>query len=472
MDDNSLQERLRAIPAINEILEMEELVQRVSRYGRGQTLKNLRVVLEKIKKEIINKLEAGHSPFTEEDIRKYIVEGLDAELKTAQLKELRKVINASGIVLHTNLGRAPLPDKAVKKLLEVSEGYCNLEYDLEKGRRGARQDQVEELIKEITGAQAAMVVNNNAAAVLLCLQAFAKDKEVLVSRGELVEIGGSFRIPDVITQSGCKLVEVGTTNKTKLSDYKKNINHNTAVILKVHTSNYIIEGFTEAVGIKDLLLLSEKHNLLLVEDLGSGSILDLKIFAGSQERPVSKSLEEGAQLVTFSGDKLLGGPQAGIIIGDKDKIEILKSHPLARAFRCDKLVLSALQAVLNIYIEKDLPEKEIPVLKMLTEGQESLTERARSLEAMIKDTVGDKAQVAFKVSRSEAGGGSLPGVTFDSPSVLVKPIFESAHSWQEKLRKAETPVVVPIEDDGLIFHARTLSEVDMELICKNLKNLI
>jgi len=472
LNQNMLQDRLRQVPSVNEILATEEVAALVAIFGRALVLDKVQLALEAVKEKIRQGHGEQEPPLEELEIQAFLNQKVFQMLETEEMRRLKKVINATGIILHTNLGRAPLPGKAVQHLMETAGGYCNLEYDLAKGTRGSRQDQVERLLAEITGAEGAMVVNNNAAAVFLSLHAFAKDKEVLVSRGQLVEIGGSFRIPDIITQSGCKLLEVGTTNKTKVSDYRERISSETGMLLKVHTSNYVISGFTQTVSIRELVELGKENNLLVMEDLGSGSFVEMKGLEVGEEHSVQHSVSQGVHLITFSGDKLLGGPQAGIIVGKKTLIESLKKHPLARVVRCDKLTLASLQSVLEIYRNPKTAYQEIPVLEMLFQPQEALMEKARGLVAMMQVAMGDWAQVQLRTTKAEVGGGSLPGLLLDSPAVWMKPFYGTLHWWQEKLRNGKNPVVIPIQEDGLMFHVRTLTIEDMGLLAKALKKLV
>ena len=472
MNQDNLQDRLRQIPPVHEILEMNEVATYVATYGRALVVDKVQGALSIMKEEIREAHLAGEPSFEESRIRGRILEEISRGFVVAEVGRLKKVINATGIVLHTNLGRAPLPEKAVMHLAETAKGYCNLEYDLVKGERGSRQDQVERLLTDITGAKGAMVVNNNAAAVFLALHAFAKDKDVLVSRGQLVEIGGSFRIPDIIAQSGCQLVEVGTTNKTKITDYREAITSGTGMLLKVHTSNYVISGFTQTVSLKELVALGEETGFMVMEDLGSGSLVDWDDLGVVDEHSVQRSISQGAHLVTFSGDKLLGGPQAGILVGEKSLIETLKKHPMARVLRCDKLTLAALQSVLEIYRDPKRARQEVPVLDMIYQPLEILMEKAHGLKAMVQVAMGDGTQVEIRTAKAEVGGGSLPGLQLESPSVWVKPMEKKLHWWQERLRTGNEPVVVPIQDDGLMFHVRTLSIEDMGTISKELKKLV
>jgi L-seryl-tRNA(Ser) seleniumtransferase len=367
-------------------------------------------------------------------------EGLRQELAAARAPRLRRVINATGVIVHTNLGRAPLAAAALEQVADAAAGYSNLEYDLAAGARGSRQTHVAELLGRLIGAEAALVVNNNAAAVLLALAALAEGREVLVSRGELIEIGDGFRIPDVLARSGARLREVGTTNRTRASDYENAVGPETAVILRVHQSNFRVVGFTEQPRLEELAQIAKGHRLVLVDDLGSGALVEI-----GDEPTARASLAAGADLVCFSGDKLLGGPQAGIIVGRADLVEQLRRHPLQRALRADKLTLAALEATVRLALES--PD-EIPVLRMLREPAETVRERAQRLA----DLVG--GEVEETVAR--AGGGALPLAELPSYACAVD------ESLAEPLRAAEPPVIGIVRDGRLLLDCRTLSDLEAE----------
>ena len=365
---------------------------------------------------------------------------LEAELAAARAPHLRRVINATGVIVHTNLGRAPLAPAAIERVREVATGYSNLEYDLAAGGRGSRQAHVTVIIRQLTGAEAALVVNNNAAAVMLALAALAEGREVLVSRGELVEIGDGFRIPDVLARSGAQLREVGTTNRTRVSDYESAIGPETALLLRVHQSNFRIVGFTEQPRLEELALVAQSHKLALVDDLGSGALVDV-----GDEPTARASLAAGADLVCFSGDKLLGGPQAGIIVGRADLIERLRRHPLQRALRADKLTLAALEGTLQLLV--DAPS-EIPVLGMLREPPEAVRTRATRLA----ERVG--GQVEETVAR--AGGGALPLTELPSFACAVE------EELATRLREADPPVIALVRDGRTLLDCRTLSDSEAD----------
>jgi L-seryl-tRNA(Ser) seleniumtransferase len=365
---------------------------------------------------------------------------LARELQTARAPRLRRVINATGVIVHTNLGRAPLAEAALERVREIARGYSNLEYDLSAGGRGSRQDHVADIVSRLTGAEAALVVNNNAAAVMLALAALAEGREVLVSRGELIEIGDGFRIPDVLERSGARLREVGTTNRTRTADYEKAIRPETAVLLRVHQSNFRVVGFTEQPSLQELADIARRHDLPLVDDLGSGALMDI-----GDEPTARASLAAGADLVSFSGDKLLGGPQAGIVVGRADLVEKLRRHPLQRALRADKLTLAALEGTLTLAL--DAPA-EIPVLRMLREPVETVRARAARLAARVG------GEVEETVAR--AGGGALPLTELPSYACAIEEALAG------KLRSGEPPVIAVVRDGRTLLDCRTLTDAEAD----------
>lgn len=383
-----------------------------------------------------------------------LTDRIGARLLRMQSPGLKKVLNGTGTILHTNLGRAPLGKEAASRVLETVSGYCNLEYDLEDGCRGERCGQIENILCEITGAEAAVAVNNNAAALLLILCTLAQGGEVIVSRGELVEIGGQFRIPDVMKQSGAGLVEVGTTNRTRLSDYETAVTETTKAILKVHTSNYRIIGFTEETSIEQLTPLREKYGIPLVEDLGSGALLDLTKYGLPGEPNVQDALRRGADIVCFSGDKLLGGPQAGIIAGKKEYIEKMRSNPLFRALRIDKITAAFLETILLEYRSMERALVRIPTLRMLTQNEKEIAEDAAELKILLEQAAFD-AEIALYPCRSKVGGGALPVTELPSMAVGIRPSKISAETLSRRLRRLPIPVVTRIEDENVLVDART-----------------
>ena len=369
----------RSIPKVDVILEFETIKSCIEEYGREIVIDAIRVEMDELRKFI------GQTD-SEEAAKKAIdnvVASIVKRVEKSLMPNMRKVINATGTILHTNLGRAPISEDHIKHIAEIATGYSNLEYNLEAGKRGERYSHFEELLCKITGAEAAMAVNNNAAAVMLILSSLGKGGEVVVSRGELVEIGGKFRIPDVMVQSGATLVEIGTTNKTHYSDYEDAINENTAALLKVHTSNYRIIGFTQSVSIEELAPLAHEHNIPVIEDLGSGVLIDLSKYGITYEPTVQDSIRAGADVVSFSGDKLLGGPQAGIIVGKKEYIAKMKKNPLTRALRIDKFTAATLEVVLQEYLSEERAVKHLPVLQMITKSYEEVDKEAKKLKRFL-----------------------------------------------------------------------------------------
>jgi L-seryl-tRNA(Ser) seleniumtransferase len=420
---------LRQLPAVDELLGRKELEELVGRHGRPLVLASARAALERAREDVKAGFPAGD-----------LVERTQSELEARLRPSLRRVLNATGVVVHTNLGRAPLGEAALARVREAGAGYSNLEYDLGSGSRGSRQDHVAAVLRELTGAEAALVVNNNAAAVLLALAALAEGREVIVSRGELIEIGDGFRIPDVLARSGATLVEVGTTNRTRLADYERALTERTAALLRVHQSNFRMVGFTEQPRARDLTRLAERHGLALVEDLGSGALVET-----GDEPTVAASVADGAHVVTFSGDKLLGGPQAGIAAGRADLIERMRRHPLQRALRADKLTLAALEGTLAAYRAGG---RDLPVLRMLEEPAERVRARAERLAELTGGTV------ERTVARS--GGGALPLAEIESWACALPP------DLAEPLRLGELPVIGIVRDGRLLLDCRTLTDAEVE----------
>ncbi len=405
---------------------------------------------------IREKWQKGEIKELEDSYLENLIKEVFKEYETPYLK---RVINATGIVIHTNLGRAPLSKKAIEEIVKIAKYYSNLEFDLKEGKRGSRYIHVDDILKEITGAESVLVVNNNAAAVLISLNTLAFQKEVIVSRGELVEIGGSFRIPEVMKWAGCILREVGTTNKTRLSDYENVINENTALLLKVHKSNFEIVGFTEEVKIEELVELGKRKGLPVMKDLGSGCFVDFSKYKLKKEPTVQEVLKAGVDIVTFSGDKLLGGPQAGIILGKKIYIEKIKNNPLNRALRIDKLTLAGLEATLRFYRDEVLAIEHIPVLKMILTPKEKLRKKANYLRKKLEQL--KLFDFKFKIIETinKTGGGALP--TLDLPSYAVA-IFSSLSPQfiQKFLRENEPPIITRIEEDKVLIDVRCLFDED------------
>lgn len=471
MEGYGKNDALRKIPPVNELLCDSEAELLMGQYGRASIIDTLKLVVDEYREKVTSindEPTAEMKPGTREEIMDYLIEKLKRKIEEQQGSRLKKVINATGIVLHTNLGRAPLPEKAIALMREVSEGYSNLEFDLDTGSRGSRHSHIEPVITGITGAESALVVNNNAAAVFLCLNTLSNGREVIISRGQQVEIGGSFRIPDIIIRSGAKMVEVGTTNKTRLTDYSNGLTNDSAVLLKVHTSNYKVLGFTEEVSLEELVGLGREKSLAVMEDLGSGSLYDLSMIGLPYEPTIQDSIKCGVDIVTFSGDKLLGGPQAGIIAGKKELIDRIKKNPLTRMVRCDKSSIAAMTAVMNLYMDSGKVVDNIPALKMMALKEDELTLNALELEKRIKDSLGSKCKTEIIDDLDEVGGGSLPGVILNGKAVALSELKPGANEIQSKLRKAKTPVICRINKDRILLNVRTLEKKDYPAIAEAL----
>jgi len=450
--NNVNKDLLKNLPKIDELLNEGIIKNEIEVGNRSLVVESLRKAIDYYRTGILN-LKIVKSP----EINEIIETALKILKKDAKMN-LRPVINATGVLLHTNLGRALLSEKAAKAAYTIASSYSNLEFNITSGKRGSRYDSVSELIKKLTNAEDSVVVNNNAAAVLLILNTLAKDKKVIVSRGELVEIGGEFRVPDIIAQSGCLLQEVGTTNKTHIKDYEKEITED-AVLLKVHTSNYKIIGFTSEVLISELSTLSKKHDIPLIYDLGGGSLINLEKYGISGEPFVQKAIEDGADVVCFSGDKLLGGPQAGIIIGKKEYIEKIKKNPLTRAFRIDKLTLAALEATLREYLDEENAIKNIPLLNSLLLDKESLYKKAVILHSMLEPF---NAEIIEEFG--QIGGGTMPEFNIKTYAVAINPLNCSVNGLEEKLRNCEVPIITRVVKDRVLLDVLTLFEKDFEYI--------
>jgi len=445
---------LSNLPSVDEILKNPDGQKWLSQFQRKVVLEAVREVIARRRREI---LEGGTTDLSPES--------LSAEIEQTIVRlssfSLLPLINATGIVIHTNLGRAVLSKKVLNNVSAVSSGYSNLEYDLANGKRGRRHTHTRKLLTDITGAEDALIVNNNAAAVLLCLNTMARGKEVIVSRSELVEIGGSFRIPDVMAASGAVLREVGTTNKTHLYDYANAVNDNTALILKVHQSNYKIIGFAEGVQIEDLVSLGRRQDLPVMYDLGSGCLIDLKPYGIHDEPSVSDIVGANVDIVSFSGDKLLGGPQGGIIVGKKRYVEKIQKNPLARAVRIDKFAIAAFEATLMEYLDVEKAKREIPVLNMLLQSPAEIQARAKKIASELQKIAGD-ASVAVVRDSSKAGGGSLPEVAFPTYAVAVRPAGLSVNELESRLRRGSPPVIARIKEDSLLLDARTIRKQEID----------
>ena len=446
-------EVLQNLPSISLLLTHAQVQRVLNKYGKEPVVLALRKAVDSVRHEMSGKEQGGGR----EELTEKILAAFHLFIKRLSRFSPRRLVNGTGIVIHTNLGRAPLPREAVDHVNEIASAYSSLEYDLARGERGDRNRETEELLKEICGCEAALVVNNNAAAILLVLSSLSKGKETVVSRGELVEIGGSFRIPDIVEESGTTLVEVGTTNKTRSSDYRRALSERTSLFMKVHRSNFSMDGFVEEVTLEELSALGKSHGIPLLYDMGSGSLFDLSSRGFRGDRGVKNALQEGTDLVTFSGDKLLGGPQAGIIVGRADYLEQMKTHPLLRAVRIDKMNLAALNGVLHLYLDEHLAETRIPVLKMLFVSSEELKKRAKRVLRRLRAIEGTSFSAELVKERGKCGGGALPGVTLETWCIAFSSRELSAGDIAKRYRLAAIPVIGRIGGDRFLIDFRTIS---------------
>lgn len=468
MSPSLRQQVLRKIPSVDEILSRPEIADLLKAHPRNVVVEAVRKGLGRLREELLRKEELPHlgdSPFAFEQLYPLFQKEIALQIQP----RLRRVINATGVVIHTNLGRSPLHHSAIDHLIDVSKHYSNLEYDIELGERGDRYAHVEEVLCRLSGAESALVVNNNAGAVLLVVNTLAEGKEVIVSRGELVEIGGAFRIPDVMKRSGALLREVGTTNRTHLSDYEKAIGPQTALLLKVHTSNFRVMGFTSEVSLQDLVQLGRQHQLPVVDDLGSGCLIDLTQYGLEKEPTVQETIKTGADALTFSGDKLLGGPQAGIILGKKKWLDLFKSNPLTRALRIDKLTLAALESTLLLYIDEKKAMEEIPTLRMLSLDTRKLKRRGKRLLKRLPGLVDNRVVFTLREDVSQVGGGALPLQELPTIVVSIKPLDISVNSLEENLRKGEPPTISRISKEELILDMRTVMDEEIPLLAAGIE---
>lgn len=459
----STNELFRKIPKVDILLKDERIQGLCEKYGRGFVVECMRNRLEELRAMI-----ASGSDEVNEDVLEGFAEQLVGYIEEQSAYSLKKVMNATGIILHTNLGRAPLGKVQKDAMIQAMCGYSNLEYDLKTGQRGKRFWHYADLISEVTGAESAIAVNNNAASLTLIFSALAKGKEVIVSRGESIEIGGRFRIPEVVEQSDAKLKEVGTTNRTRISDYKNAITEDTAALLKVHTSNYKIVGFTEEASLEELAELGKKYNLPVIMDLGSGVLVNLEKYGLAHEPTVQEMVKKGADLVCFSGDKLLGGPQAGVIIGKKEYIQMMENYPLMRAIRLDKCVIAALTATFREYLDEERAVKNIPVLQMIARTTEELKAQANALAESIGENC-TFCTIAVEPSVSMVGGGSLPGEQLESYAVTISPKEQSCEKLTTALRNLEIPVIAHVKNQKIWLDMRTIMPEEAAILAEELK---
>jgi L-seryl-tRNA(Ser) seleniumtransferase len=454
------------IPAVDRLLNSPFLAETLPAYPRSLVLKAVHQVLQGIRSGIKSGQEI-EEPLSLERICHLVTE----RLVLLNQPSLKPLINATGVVVHTNLGRSILAERALAKFKPLAGGYSNLEYDLQRGERGSRYSHVEGILKDLTGAEAGTVVNNNAAAVLVALDTLARGREVVVSRGQLVEIGGSFRIPEVMKRGGARMVEVGTTNKTHLQDYEEVIGPDTALLLKVHKSNYHLIGFTEDVDTVELVTLAHKHNIAVMEDLGSGCFVDFSKYGLVKEPTVQEVLGQGVDLVTFSGDKLLGGPQAGIILGRKPLVEAIRKNQLSRALRIDKLTLLALEETLRIYRDESMAIEEIPTLQMILTPYEQLKTKARRLRRMIGKLDSRNFGLQLADGTSKVGGGALPLLVIPTCLIALVPGRLAANTIEQKLRDYDPPIISRVEKDQVLLDVRTVQDSELKILAGAIKVL-
>ncbi|MCK5774834.1 MAG: L-seryl-tRNA(Sec) selenium transferase [Bacteroidales bacterium] len=458
---NSAQEEFKSLPGVDKVLQLSDIKNLIERYNLSLVTYVIRTVIDNSRNNI---LSGGQAPSQD-----HIIISIQELTKKIADKSLRSVINASGIIIHTNLGRAPYGEHLLNSVFEVLKGYNNLEFNLEKGSRGQRNDHASEILKYLTGAEDVVIVNNNAAAVMFMLRTFARNKEAIVSRGELIEIGGSFRIPDIMAASDCKMVEVGATNKTKLQDYEKAITDDTAMLFKAHQSNYVIKGFTQEVALEELVTLGKKHQIPVVYDIGSGLLRKVNEKALKNEPDVKQALSTGIDLISFSGDKLLGGPQAGIIAGKKKYIDILKKEPMMRALRVGKTTLAILETACSYYLnDKDLFENNV-LFKTLNKSEKEIKETAE----LLKNALG-KLNIYSKVmeSKGKYGGGTLPDLEINSFSVKLLPADNNnrlAKQLYHKLLEQEQPILSNLKSGAIYFDTLTLGKKDIKDVAETIR---
>lgn len=463
-DMKEKQKLLSQLPSVDEILKSPDGIKWLNTYPRRHVIHAIRDVIETRRHKIIEGVAVELS-------KERMIENIEDTIRRFSSYSLAPLINATGVVIHTNLGRSVLCGRAIEHIKLISGYYTNLEYDLEEGKRWKRYTHIKRILTELTTAEDVLVVNNNAAAVLLCLNTLSKGKEVIVSRGELVEIGGSFRMPEIMVSSGALLREIGTTNKTHLFDYENAISENTALILKVHKSNFRVRGFTDEVSIDDLVHIGKKHHIPVMFDLGSGCLLDLKPFSIYGEPVVKDIVQKGIDITTFSGDKLLGGPQAGVIVGKRDYIAKIQKNPLLRAMRIDKLTLAGLDATLMEYSDEERAKRSIPTIRMLLQKPEEIKKRAKTIAKRIKGVV-ENALISVMADSSRAGGGSLPEVDLPTYVVLIKPHEISVNELIGKLRKGTPPIIARVKDDALVLDVRTIMKQDVDSLIAGIKSAL
>ena len=466
----SLHKIFAQLPQVDKLLQTTEILELLKQYPRELIVDQIRFQLENFRSQInqMNDDQLSRFALNQDQIVHQICQEIDYSLQP----KVRRVINATGIILHTGLGRAPLSQQAQLALMEATEGFSTIEIDLASGKRGDRHRLVEDLLIKLTGAEAAAVVNNNAAATLLTLNTLSVGKQTIVSRGELITIGGSFRIPDIMKKSGTQMVEVGTTNHTDIVEYEQQINEATGLLLKVHTSNYKIIGFVNEVSLQDLVQLGQKYNIPVMHDLGSGMLFDLSRYGLPKEPVVSESIHLGADVVTFSGDKLLGGPQAGIIVGKKKYIDQIKKNQLARALRCGKLTFAALEATLRLFLDKEKLLQHHPVLKFILRKESELDQKANEFHLKLSNLIGNDGEVAIEKGLSEVGGGSLATESLPTRLVLFMLNKYTPEDLARRLRLSDPPIVARILNNKVAFDLRTIREDEIDLIVAAISKIL
>jgi L-seryl-tRNA(Ser) seleniumtransferase len=456
---------------VDEILSRLEITDLLKSYPRTVVVEAVRKALGGLREELLSQKESSEF---EESLLSFerLFPLFQKEIDLQVQPRLRRVINATGVVIHTNLGRSPLHSSALQHIIDISKTYSNLEYDLDSGERGSRYSHVEQTLCRLSGAESALVVNNNAGAVLLALNAMAERREVIVSRGELVEIGGAFRIPDVMKRSGALLKEVGTTNRTHLTDYQEAIGSQTALLLKVHASNFRVMGFTSSIPLQDLVQLGRQYDIPVMDDLGSGCLLDLTQYGLEKEPTVQEAIATGADVITFSGDKLLGGPQAGIILGKRNFLDQIKVNPLTRALRIDKLTLAALESTLLLYLDQKIAMREVPTLRMLSLDRGKLRRKGRRLLKRLSEMIKKEATLTLREDVSQVGGGALPLQELPTVVLAIKPLHVSADGLEKNLRKSDPPIISRISKDELVLDMRTIFDEEIPLLAVGIEKAL
>lgn len=456
------QKILRSIPGVDECLQALFALPEFDNIPLVVIKNSVRDVLDQVRQRILQGEKVSPQSLDLAIILPLIRDRIHKE----QQPKFRRVVNCTGVIIHTNLGRSILPQTTMDSIYEAGSRYSNLEFDLETGKRGSRYSHVEKLLCQLTGAEAGLVVNNNAAAVLIVLETLAKNREVIVSRGQLVEIGGSFRVPDVMARSGATLVEVGATNRTHVTDYENAITEETALLLKVHCSNFRIIGFTAEVALPDLMAIGRHRGIPVMEDLGSGCLVDLTRFGLEKEPTVQEVVASGVDVVTFSGDKLLGGPQAGIILGKKGIIDRIKKNPMNRAMRIDKFTLSGLESILRLYLDGEKAMQQIPTLAMIAAPVAEVEQRAKRLLDLVRKELSDLCKFSIIETVARVGGGAMPEQNLPSRALVMKPVSMTVNRLENALRQLPVPVVGRTEENRLLLDMRTVADDEIELLCE------